>query len=77
MFAEMIENIKHETVKYLYHVRVEKAPEKRERVAEITSTSEDQSAKKEPVRKKVKPNRNDPCPCGSGFKYKNCCGRGE
>lgn len=76
MFAEMIENIKQETVKYLYHVKVEKAPE-RERVAEITSTNEDNSSKKEPVKKKVKPNRNDPCPCGSGYKYKNCCGRGE
>lgn len=76
MFAEMIENIKHETVKYLFHVRVEKAPE-RERVAEITSTNEDKSLKKEPVKKQAKPNRNDPCPCGSGYKYKNCCGRGE
>lgn len=77
MFAEMIENIKHETVKYLYHIRVEKAPEKRERVAEITSTNEDSSVKKEPIKKKAKPHRNDPCPCGSGFKYKNCCGRGK
>ncbi|MGN9160709.1 preprotein translocase subunit SecA [Clostridium sulfidigenes] len=76
MFAEMIENIKHETVKYLFHVKVEKAPE-RERVAEITSTNEDNSLKKEPVKKQTKPNRNDPCPCGSGYKYKNCCGRGE
>lgn len=76
MFAEMIENIKHETVKYLFHVKVEKAPE-RERVAEITSTNEDNSLKKEPTKKKAKPNRNDPCPCGSGYKYKNCCGRGE
>ena len=76
MFAEMIENIKHETVKYLFHVKVEKAPE-RERVAEITSTNEDNSLKKEPVKKKAKPNRNDSCPCGSGYKYKNCCGRGE
>lgn len=76
MFAEMIENIKHETVKYLFHVKVEKAPE-RERVAEITSTNEDNSLKKEPVKKQAKPNRNDPCPCGSGYKYKNCCGRGE
>ncbi|MEG0132707.1 MAG: preprotein translocase subunit SecA [Clostridium sp.] len=76
MFAEMIENIKDETVKYLFHVRVEKAPE-RERVAEITSTNEDKSLKKEPVKKKEKPNRNDPCSCGSGYKYKNCCGRGE
>lgn len=77
MFAEMVEIIKHDTVKYMFHVRVEKAPEKRERVAEITSTNEDSSVKKEPVRKSAKPNRNDPCPCGSGFKYKNCCGRGK
>ncbi len=76
MFFEMIENIKHETIKYLFHVRVEKVPE-RERVAEITSTNEDTTLKKEPTKKKVKPNRNDPCPCGSGHKYKNCCGRGE
>jgi len=76
MFNEMIFNIKQETVKYLFHVRIEKAPE-RERVAKITSTNEDSSLKKEPAKKKEKPNRNDPCPCGSGFKYKNCCGRGE
>jgi preprotein translocase subunit SecA len=76
MFNEMIFNIKQETVKYLFHVRIEKAPE-RERVAKITSTNEDDSLKKEPAKKKEKPNRNDPCPCGSGFKYKNCCGRGE
>ena len=76
MFAEMIDNIKEETVKYLFHVKLEKAPE-REQVAEITSTNEDTSAKKEPVKKQSKPNRNDVCPCGSGRKYKNCCGRGE
>lgn len=76
MFNEMIYNIKQETVKYLFHVSMEKAPE-RERVAKITSTNEDDSLKKEPVKKKEKPNRNDPCPCGSGYKYKNCCGRGE
>ncbi|MEG2018701.1 MAG: SEC-C metal-binding domain-containing protein, partial [Clostridium sp.] len=76
MFNEMIYNIKQETVKYLFHVRMEKAPE-RERVAKITSTNEDNSLKKEPTKKKEKPNRNDPCSCGSGHKYKNCCGRGE
>lgn len=76
MFDEMIENIKVETVKYLFHVRIEKAPE-RERVAKETSTNEDSSLTKVPLKKKEKPNRNDPCPCGSGHKYKNCCGRGE
>ncbi|MGV8980064.1 preprotein translocase subunit SecA [Clostridium sp.] len=75
MFAEMIENIKIETVKYLFHVQIEKAPE-REMVAKITSTNHDDSVKKEPTTKEAKPGRNDDCPCGSGKKYKNCCGRG-
>ncbi|WP_414633109.1 SEC-C metal-binding domain-containing protein [Clostridium sp. UBA6640] len=76
MFDEMIDNIKVETVKYLFHVRIERAPE-RERVAKETSTNEDNSLTKVPLKKKEKPNRNDLCPCGSGHKYKNCCGRGE
>ncbi|WP_392486216.1 preprotein translocase subunit SecA [Haloimpatiens sp. FM7315] len=75
MFDEMINSIKVDTVKYLFHVRVQNAPE-RERVAKITSTSQDSSLKKEPVKKEDKVGRNDPCPCGSGKKYKNCCGRG-
>jgi preprotein translocase subunit SecA len=76
MFAEMIENIKTETVKYLFHVQIEKAPE-REMVAKITSTNHDDSIKKEPTKKESKPGRNDDCSCGSGKKYKNCCGRGQ
>lgn len=77
MFAEMIYNIKTETIKYLFHVQIEKAPE-REMVSKITSTnySDDDTIKKEPTKKEVKPGRNDECPCGSGKKYKNCCGRG-
>ena len=75
MFAEMIDNIKVETVKYLFHVQIEKAPE-REMVAKITSTNHDESLKKEPSKKETKPGRNDDCSCGSGKKYKNCCGRG-
>ncbi|MDT8715569.1 preprotein translocase subunit SecA [Clostridium sp. 19966] len=76
MFDEMIYNIKIDTVRYLFHVQVEKAPE-RERVVKETSVSggSDDSAKKEPVKKDKKVGRNDPCPCGSGKKYKNCCGR--
>lgn len=76
MFDEMIANIKVETVKYLFHVRIEKAPE-RERVAKVTATNDSSEEANQPVRKKVEPNRNDPCPCGSGHKYKNCCGRGK
>ncbi|MDF2881324.1 MAG: secA [Clostridiaceae bacterium] len=76
MFNEMIYNIKIDTIKYLFHVQIERAPE-RERVAKETSTNyeNDNSLKKEPVRKENKVGRNDPCPCGSGKKYKNCCGR--
>ena len=77
MFEEMIEGIKVETVKFLFHVRVER-PVEREKVAEETSAShgsDDKSLKKEPVRNDSKVGRNDVCPCGSGKKYKNCCGR--
>ncbi|MBZ9606417.1 preprotein translocase subunit SecA [Clostridium estertheticum] len=75
MFAEMIEIIKTETVKYLFHVQIEKAPE-REMVSKITSTNHDNSIKNEPIKKVTKQGRNDECSCGSGKKYKNCCGRG-
>ena len=77
MFEEMIEGIKIETVKFLFHVRVER-PVEREKVAEETSAShgsDDKSLKKEPVRNDSRVGRNDVCPCGSGKKYKSCCGR--
>lgn len=76
MFEEMIYNIKVDTIKYLFHVQIQKAPE-RERVAEETATNYDgdESIAKEPVVREQKVGRNDPCPCGSGKKYKNCCGR--
>lgn len=77
MFEEMIEGIKFDTVKFLYHIQIQK-PVERERVAEETSAShgEDEGdTKKQPVRNENKVGRNDPCPCGSGKKYKNCCGR--
>ncbi len=74
MFDEMIYSIKVDTFKYLLHVQTQKAPE-RERVVKETSTNYDDSAKKEPIKKEKKVGRNDLCPCGSGKKYKNCCGR--
>ena len=77
MFEEMIEGIKVETVKFLFHVRVER-PVEREKVAQETSAShgsDDKSLKKEPVRNDNKLGRDDVCSCGSGKKYKNCCGR--
>ena len=77
MFDEMIEGIKLDTVKYLYHIQIQK-PVERERVAEETSAShggDEGDVKKQPVRNENKVGRNDTCPCGSGKKYKNCCGR--
>ena len=75
MFDEMTENIKEDTVRALLHVRVEQKVE-REQVAKVTGTNKDESTVKAPVKRmdaKVYPN--DPCPCGSGKKYKQCCGR--
>ncbi|MCI6692287.1 MULTISPECIES: preprotein translocase subunit SecA [unclassified Clostridium] len=77
MFEEMIEGIKLDTVKFLYHIQIQK-PVERERVAEETSAShggDEGDTKKQPVRNENKVGRNDLCPCGSGKKYKNCCGR--
>ena len=76
MFEEMISAIQEETVRRLYSVRLKKNEEvKRERVATgITEGRGDGTVKKQPRREK-KIGRNDPCPCGSGKKYKHCCGR--
>lgn len=76
MFGYMIENIKIDTVKTLYHIQVEQNVE-REEVAEVTGTNKDDSdgVKKPKQRVEAKVYPNDPCPCGSGKKYKNCCGR--
>lgn len=76
MFEEMIYSIKEETIKFLYRIKPERKVE-RERVAEPTSTNYDDSVKKEPIRREKKIGRNDPCPCGSGKKYKNCCGKNK
>ena len=75
MFDALTENIKEETVRLLFHVKVEQKVE-REQVAQVTGTNKDDSLGKTPMKRaeaKVYPN--DPCPCGSGKKYKNCCGR--
>ena len=77
MFEEMIAAIQEETVRRLYSVRLQKNEEvKRERVAKgmTESVGGDGTVKKQP-RKVTKIGRNDPCPCGSGKKYKQCCGR--
>ena len=75
MFDDMIANIQEDTVRLLFHVRIEQKVE-REQVAKVTGTNKDDSVAATPKRRetaKVYPN--DPCPCGSGKKYKQCCGR--
>ena len=74
MFDAMTENIKEDTVRLLLHVKVEQKVE-REEVAKVTGTNKDDSVQKGPIKKEVKVYPNDPCPCGSGKKYKQCCGR--
>ena len=76
MFSVMTDAIRAETVRRLFLIQPRKNEEiKREKVAKITGTGGggDETVKKQPVVKKVKVGRNDPCPCGSGKKYKNCC----
>ena len=77
MFDAMTSSIQEDTIRLLYHVRIEQKVE-REQVAKVTGTNKDepaQSAPKKRENKKIYPN--DPCPCGSGKKYKQCCGRQE
>ncbi len=75
MFDGMIANIQEDTVRLLFHVRIEQKVE-REQVAKVTGTNRDDSGPKGPKkRENAKVYPNDPCPCGSGKKYKQCCGR--
>ena len=75
MFNDMIKAIEEETTGALFHVKIEQKIE-REEAPKITGTNKDIDGPKTPyVRKGAKVGRNDPCPCGSGKKYKNCCGR--
>ena len=75
MFTAMTNSIQEDTVRMLYHVHVEQKIE-REQVAKVTGTNKDDTSVRKPVqRKEIKVYPNDPCPCGSGKKYKQCCGR--
>ena len=74
MFQSMTDAIREDTVRALMHVKIEQKVE-REQVAKVTGTNKDDSVKKGPVKKAAKVGRNDPCPCGSGLKYKQCCGK--
>ena len=72
MFDEMTQNIREETVRLLFHIKIEQKVE-REQQAQITGTNKDDSLQKGPVKRENA--KVYPCPCGSGKKYKNCCGR--
>mgnify|MGYP000137570453 len=75
MFENMTESIKEDTIRVLCHIRIEQKVE-REQVAKVTGTNKDESGPRRPAkRESVKIYPNDPCPCGSGKKYKNCCGK--
>ena len=75
MFDDMISAIQEDTIRLLYHVQVEQKVE-REQVAKVTGTNKDDTAQRGPKkRSEAKVYPNDPCPCGSGKKYKQCCGR--
>lgn len=75
MFENMTGGIKEDTIRVLCHIRIEQKVE-REQVAKVTGTNKDETGPRRPVKREhMKVYPNDPCPCGSGKKYKNCCGR--
>ncbi len=75
MFEDMTNMIQEETLRIMYHVRIEQKVE-REEQAQVTGTNKEEEVRKKPVQRKAKKiYPNDPCPCGSGKKYKNCHGR--
>ncbi|WP_132995290.1 preprotein translocase subunit SecA [Sporanaerobacter acetigenes] len=75
MFEEMIKSIQEDTVRFLYHVEMPDKME-RKRVAKVMGTNQEgEDVKQKPIVKGKKIGRNDPCPCGSGKKYKKCCGK--
>ena len=80
MFENMTHGIQEDTLMMLFHLNIQSAPERKQVAKEANATVEnaDQSWKgksKEPAKAKPQVGRNDPCPCGSGKKYKNCCGK--
>ena len=75
LFDAMIERIREEAVKYLLRVQVRKTPIERKQVAKPVDTPAPDGEKPKVLKRAAKVGRNDPCPCGSGKKYKNCCGK--
>lgn len=76
MFEEMISNIQEDTLRSLFHIQVDERVE-REQVAKPIATNSPEDSSKNPVTLGEKVGRNDPCPCGSGKKFKRCCGKDE
>jgi preprotein translocase subunit SecA len=78
MFENMVHSIQEDTVLMLLHLNVQSAPTRRSVVKEAQTNMDnaDASQARSPIQKKGVVGRNDPCPCGSGKKYKNCCGKG-
>ena len=75
MFDAMVDGIHQETVALLMHVNIEKAPVREERNIQMVAVGSNGVEKSGPAHAKKEPGRNDPCPCGSGRKYKVCCGK--
>ena len=75
MFDEMVDQIRQDTVRYLFGITIEKQPTERKQIVDVDNIEAPTDEPKQPVVKETKVGRNDPCPCGSGKKYKNCCGR--
>ena len=76
MFDELSKNIQQETLRAMYHIKIEAQPQQRQQVSRPLATNKDTSSIKQPSKRKdTKVGRNDPCPCGSGLKHKHCCGK--
>jgi len=75
MFQDMVNSIQEDTVRYLFSIEKEVVVEKKQVAKPMDAVPEGENVGNTPVRKKNKVGRNDPCPCGSGKKYKKCCGK--
>ena len=75
MFDEMVDQIRQDTVRYLFGITIEKQPTERKQIVDVDNIEAPTDEPKQPVVKETKVGRNGPCPCGSGKKYKNCCGK--
>ena len=74
MFGQMIEHIQEDIVRYIYRVNIVTTAQAEDRLAQATTSHGEDAGPREPVRNKATVGRNDACPCGSGKKYKKCCG---